>query len=147
MRAHFLQAGQSGQHFVDAILAQGAEVAVLHGRLLHFFGLFLTFGALGAACALRLSPQPSASASARKLVGMLHGIGLLLVLVAGFGMLARLGVSGLPAWVWMKLGIWLLLGGSVAVVQRSERLAAPLLALLPLLGGLAAWIAVHKPGA
>jgi hypothetical protein len=114
-------------------------------RLLHLVGLFLTFGALGASCALRLSPQPGATA--RKLAGMLHGIGLLLVLVAGFGMLARLGVPGLPAWIWMKLGIWLLLGASAAVVQRNERLAAPLLVLLPLLGGLAAWIAVHKPGA
>ena len=112
-------------------------------RLLHLVGLFLTFGALGASCALRLSPQPGATA--RKLAGMLHGIGLLLVLVAGFGMLAKAGLP-IAVWVWVKLAIWLLLGAAAALVSRVERLAAPLLALLPLLGAVAAWAALAKPG-
>jgi len=42
---------------------------------------------------------------------IMNGVGLLFVLVSGFGMLARLGVSfPFPGWVWVKLTIWLLIG-------------------------------------
>jgi hypothetical protein len=52
-----------------------------------------------------------------------HGVGMLLILVAGFGMLARLGIHWpWPTWVILKLVIWFVLGGSVALLYRSQGL-------------------------
>ena len=54
-------------------------------KVLHLLGAFLVLAALGAALA----------GGSRKGSGIAHGIGLLLLLVAGFGALARLGQYGL----------------------------------------------------
>jgi hypothetical protein len=49
-----------------------------------------------------------------------HGIGLLIMLVAGFGMLARLGLmTSLPAWVWIKMGVWLVIGFLPVLAKRQ----------------------------
>lgn len=83
----------------------------------------------------------------RKPTAMTHGIGLLLALVGGFGLLARLGVvhGGLPAWVIAKLGIWFVFAIMVGVVIRKKSLAKPLWFITLLLGGLAAYLAGSKP--
>ena len=53
-----------------------------------------------------------------------HGVGMLLILVAGFGMLARLGIHWpWPTWVLLKVIIWVILGGSVALLYRSRGLS------------------------
>jgi len=42
---------------------------------------------------------------------IMNGVGLVFLLVSGFGMLARLGISfPLPGWIWVKLVIWVLIG-------------------------------------
>jgi len=75
-----------------------------------------------------------------------HGLGLLLILVSGFGMAARLGlVSGLPGWVHAKLGIWVLLGLAVSLAKRKGAIGWPVFVLLVGLGTTAAFIAVNKP--
>jgi len=83
----------------------------------------------------------------RRPVAITHGIGLLLALVGGFGLLARLGVKygTLPGWVIAKLGIWLVFAVMVGVVVRKQSLAKPLWLLTLLLGGVAAYLAGSKP--
>lgn len=79
---------------------------------------------------------------------ILHGLGLFIVLLGGFGLLARIGVMhgmSWPGWVWAKLGIWLVLGAIVVIPRRKPEWAAPLLVILPTLGGVAAWLAIFKP--
>ncbi len=83
----------------------------------------------------------------RKPVAITHGVGLLLALVGGFGLLARLGVvhGGLPGWVLAKLGIWFVFAGMVGILIRKKSLAKPLWFMTILLGGLAAYLAGSKP--
>jgi len=115
-------------------------------KLVHLFGLFLMFTSLGAMTGLRLAPDEAVPAPVRRVLGLLHGVALLLVLLGGFGMMARLGLfASWPVWIWLKLTLWLLFGASVVVVRRAPRFAGVLLWALPLLGGVAAWVALHKP--
>ena len=39
----------------------------------------------------------------KKVIGAVHGIGLLLLFVAGFGLIAKNGYSTIPLWVWIKI--------------------------------------------
>ena len=86
--------------------------------------------------------------SGRKLAGMTHGIALLVVLIAGFGGMARLGMPNpahWPQWVWIKALIWLILGGIIVLIRRAPQFNTLLWWLLPLLGAMAAWAAIYKP--
>ena len=68
---------------------------------LHLIGLILVFVGYGGL----LSSERAKSAM------MWHGIGLLISLVSGFGMLAKLGMSWpWPLWIWIKVALWLVLG-------------------------------------
>ena len=97
-----------------------------------------------------------ATSSTRRLVGITHGIGALLILVGGFGMLARIGMKhgeGFPGWLWVKIVVWLFLTAVVrlfltAVVMlpyRRTALARPAMLVLPLAAGLAVYMALYKP--
>ena len=109
----------------------------------HALGAFLLMTGLGAMAVLALSSNGS-NGGARKLAAMAHGIGLLLILVAGFGQLARLSMS-FTGWVWAKIVIWLVLGAAGFLMRRSPKLASLMLLLAPLLGGLAVWLGIFKP--
>lgn len=116
---------------------------VLH--LLAVMLLFLSFGGLALHVAAGGTRESNPN---RKLVAALHGTAAFLVLLGGFGLLARLGImgGGFPGWVWIKLAIWLVLAFAVVLPYRRPALARPLFLLYPVLGGLAAWAAIYKPG-
>lgn len=115
-------------------------------KLVHLFGVFLMLTALGALTALRLAPAADVPAPVIRVLGLLHGAALVLVLLGGFGMMARIGIlAAWPAWIWLKLVLWLLFGASVVAARRASRFAGVLLWALPLLGAVAAWVALHKP--
>jgi hypothetical protein len=115
-------------------------------KLIHVFSIMLLFTAFGGLLlAARAGVQTGVS---RKLAGITHGIALLLILISGFGALARIGMSNpaiWPAWLWIKALIWLALGAVVVVIRRSPRLAPVLWWILPLLGGVAAYLALQNP--
>jgi len=114
-------------------------------KIVHVAGMLLLFAALGGIAALRQAGQP---AQARRLYTALHGVALLVLLAAGFGALATLGLhspASWPAWVWIKLVVWLLLGAGLAVLGRAGRRAGLVLVGLVLLGVVAAWAALAKP--
>ena len=63
-------------------------------------------------------------------------------------MLARLGVmhgAGFPGWLWAKIAIWGALVVAMLLPYRVPALARPVLVALPVLGGLAAYMAIYKP--
>ena len=69
-----------------------------------------------------------------------------LILLAGFGLLAKLRMFGsIPGWVIVKLGIWSLLGVAAVPLRRKPEWRPWLWPALPVLGGVAAWLAVTKP--
>ncbi len=113
-------------------------------KLVHFLGIFMVFSALGGQITQSLNGNDSKRTQARKWIALYHGVGLLLVLVAGFGMIAKLQI-GFPAWVVGKLIIWVALGGVGALAARKKNLAGLIWVVVLLLGLTAAYLAHYKP--
>jgi hypothetical protein len=115
-------------------------------KLIHIVGIILIMSALGGA-AVRAMIGSDGTPPTRRLLAILHGIGAFLVLLGGFGMLARLGAmhGNFPGWVWVKLVVWVILAAALIIPRRRPTLARPLLLALPFIGGLAAYMAIYKP--
>ena len=113
-------------------------------KVLHILGVALLFLALGGLAGHGLNGGDRSTNKARGLMVGTHGLALVLLLVAGFGMLAK-GPGGgtmLPGWIHPKLLIWLLLGAALMPLQRRPALARPLWILLPLLAAAAGYLAL-----
>ena len=80
----------------------------------------------------------------RKGSTILHGVSLILVLVAGFGLIAKLHY-GFQGWVIAKIVIWFVLGALLVVAKRRLLRPAATLTIMLILGTLAAWLATFKP--
>jgi uncharacterized membrane protein SirB2 len=121
-------------------------MSLLAYKTIHVFAVVLTFTILGGLALHAANGGSRDTNTQRKLTAILHGLGLLLLLVSGFGALARLGMSeGIPGWVWAKVVLWLILGAVAATFKRGPGVARLVLWLLPVLGGIAAWLALYKP--
>lgn len=114
-------------------------------KIVHLLSAFLLFAVAGGVALYAANGGTKEANALRKLVGILHGIALLGLLVAGFGLLARLGIGGIPGWVWAKLAVWLVIGGIATLPYKKPELGRLLLWLLPVLGAVAAYLAVYKP--
>ncbi len=114
-------------------------------KVLHIFGLLLTFSGLLALIFVRWN-ETEPKEQVRKFAMITHGVGLVIMLVSGFGMLAKTGLmSSLPTWAYIKMVIWLLVGGAIALAKRSKN-AAISYSLIVALVTIAAYTAVYKPG-
>jgi uncharacterized membrane protein len=118
-------------------------------NVVHIVGIVLVMSALGATAIHALNGGTRQTNAARGLVAGLHGTGVLLILIGGFGMLARLGFqhgANFPLWLWVKLAVWVTAAALLFVPYRRPALAKPIYLALPVLGGLAAYMAIYKPG-
>lgn len=116
-------------------------------NLVHIVGLVLLMAGLGG-IALSAESNSARPGWVRRYALVFHGLGLFLILLGGFGMLARLGIvrgTSWPGWVWVKMVVWGALGIAVFLPHRFPVTARPVLVLLPVLGGLAAYMAIYKP--
>jgi hypothetical protein len=117
-------------------------------EILHIIGIALLFVAIGGVATHAANGGTKASSSTRGLMGSIHGLGALLILVGGFGMLARIGFqhgTNFPGWLWVKIIIWVILSAIVLLPYRTPALARPLVLTLPLLAGVAVYMALYKP--
>lgn len=111
-------------------------------KLLHVIGVVVLFTSLGTLAAT----AGATTAPLRRLAAIAHGVALAVILVAGFGLLARLGYFGsIPAWAYLKMALWVLLALVVVPLRRRPELAPALWVAMPTLGGIAVWLAVAKP--
>lgn len=97
--------------------------------------LFMLLGAAGVG-----SPSKGAKIA--------HGIVTLIVLVGGFGLLARLGIShsnGWPGWAKAKLALWLLIGLSPLAMRKLPKHSHWVAMSVMGLGAVAAYIVINKP--
>jgi hypothetical protein len=116
-------------------------------KVLHLTGVFMVIMSLGGVAMNSINGGTKANSWHRP-AALTHGIGMLLVLVGGFGLLARLGFvhSALPpGWALAKFGIWLLLGGLLGVLIRRPKNARAIWFLVVILGTFAAYLANYKP--
>ena len=116
-------------------------------KLIHFLGIFTLITALAVAAAHMLRGGSKADNPHRKTIAVAHGLAVFLILLGGFGMLARMGImhGSLPGWILLKLGIWLVLAASIAVVYRGREIARALIWAVPLLAAAAGATALLKP--
>lgn len=120
-------------------------------KVLHVVGIILVFMTLGATVLHAANhngpPGTREHNPSRKLVAALNGVGLLLIIVAGFGMLAKIQSmsAGIPSWLHPKLFIWLLIAAAPVLINRKPGTARLMWIVLPLLGAAAAWFGInHK---
>ncbi|WP_413288646.1 hypothetical protein [Bdellovibrio sp. HCB337] len=114
-------------------------------KILHITGLILLFFGLSSALTLKMAGA-TFTGSVKKMAFLTHGVGLLFLLVSGFGLLAKLGIMAeMPGWAWTKLGVWLVMGGAIALAKRKGQLGWPIMVLFVGLGIFAAWLAISKP--
>lgn len=113
-------------------------------EILHFTGILMVFLAYGGLIVRSL--LRSDDVLVRKLGAMTSGVGLLLILVSGFGMLSRLHDTTFHPWVIAKLIIWLVLGALIVLINRKPQMGRALWWVTLLLGFLAVYLGVVKPG-
>jgi hypothetical protein len=99
-------------------------------KLLHVIGIIVLFVSLGMMLGAGKSMKSAACG---------HGIGLILILVSGFGLSAKLKL-GFPAWMMGKLAIWLALGAVMVLIKRKALPVPGVAAIVIALGAIAAWI-------
>jgi hypothetical protein len=116
-------------------------------KVLHILGVLLAFATLGGLMLTVANGATKSTSSVRRLVAITHGIATFIILLGGFGALARLGVmqGNLPGWILVKLACWVVLAVLVAIPYRRPALARPVFWFLPVLGGIAVVMAIYKP--
>ncbi|CAI8265191.1 MAG: Uncharacterised protein [Opitutia bacterium UBA7350] len=105
-------------------------------QILHILGILMVF--LGYGALLGRALAGSDSPSLKKLGSITSGIGLVLILVAGFGLIAKLGYGYGEAWILIKLGVWVALGGLIVAINRKPCCASKIWWVLLALGAIAA---------
>ncbi len=108
-------------------------------KVLHLVGIVLLLVGLGCAIA-----NARGQGGGRRLAMLFHGVGLLLILVAGFAMQAKNNI-GFPGWLWAKVGVWVLLAILPALVKRGVfSIGAGLLAAAALASA-AVYLVLERP--
>lgn len=105
-------------------------------KLIHVVSALALFMALGASII--------ANKQGGKKIAVQHGVALLLMLIAGFGMLAKHHI-GFPTWVIVKLVLWLILGYMVVLIKRMPEKQTVLWYATVVVGLFAVFLALYKP--
>ena len=80
----------------------------------------------------------------RSMFGMWHGIGLVIMAVSGFGILAKLKL-GFPHFAYVKILLWLILGGLPVLAKRRLLPTGALIAIALGVVAVGAWLGFTKP--
>ncbi|MBE8222020.1 MAG: hypothetical protein HAW60_04740 [Bdellovibrionales bacterium] len=78
-----------------------------------------------------------------KQYNIIHGISITIILISGFGMLARMSIHWpWPTWVIIKALVWIVLGGIIVLFRKKPNSLIGLISIL-LFGGLAIFSAIY----
>jgi len=115
--------------------------------VVHILGVLFLFTALGATLMHVLNGGTKEDNPWKKPLSIIHGVSLLVILLAGLGILIAWGIkpSQFEGWVWAKIVIWAFFGAAIVLPYKVPQSAKLLMFLLPLIGGLAVFLAVYKP--
>ncbi len=106
------------------------SIAFYH--IAHLVGLIFLFAGFGAL------------ASGNRKGMMYHGIGLLILLIAGFGLIAKLKLEYTSPFIIAKFVIFLILGFLPVLVKKKTLSATAVLWIAIVLGGCAAYLGYLK---
>ncbi len=105
-------------------------------KVLHLTGVIALFTSLGTVIS-------GSCEDCRKKATIMHGVSLVLILISGFGMIAKLYQNKFAGWMIAKVVIWLLLG-AVIVLSKRQLLPKPVLTIgVIVLGAIAAYLGVY----
>lgn len=122
-----------------------ASMDITFYKFIHLSGIILLFLSIGSILQNGILSKSKAENPSAKKSAMLHGTALLIILVSGFGMLAKLQIHWpLPGWVWAKVLIWFALGGLIAMGYKTPSLAKKAWILALALGITAAYFGLYK---
>lgn len=114
-------------------------------KLVHLVGVLTVFLSLGG-LVLYAVDGSDRKHPWRKRLFLSHGVGILLVVLGGFGLLARMDILWpWPGWVAGKLAIWVTLAALPTLITRTPSWAKSLWWIIVVLGGSAAYLAGQKP--
>lgn len=91
-------------------------------KILHLAAALSLFAVLGGVLMTAANGIGKEKNRWRKKAAIVHGVGLVILLVSGFGLLAKNGLS-FPAWATIKMVLWLVLGGLLPFAYRQARQA------------------------
>lgn len=119
-------------------------------EIVHIVGIALVMVAFGGIAVHAAEGGTRRGPRARRALLGAYGAGLFLVLLGGFGMLARIGaasggIAAFPGWLWAKLAVWTVLAAIMVMPYRRPGSLMPVLFATPLLAGLATYFALYKP--
>lgn len=119
-------------------------------EIVHLVGIALVMLAFGGIASHASAGGAFKGLGSQRALRIAHHAGMFLILLGGFGMLARIGIAkggiaSFPGWLWAKIVVFLILGGTVALPFRRPQLAWPAFFAAPLLVGLAVYFALFKP--
>lgn len=113
--------------------------------LIHLVGAFFVLAALGGTFLHVINGGTKQTNLWAKPMAILHGAGLLVVLVFGLLTLVMLGVkpSEFNLYVYIKLLIWLFLGAAIVLPYKVQASAKVLMFAVPLLMAVSAYIGLY----
>jgi len=112
-------------------------------HILHLTGIIMLF--LGYGALLGRSMAGSDSPRVRKIGSITSGIGLFLIIVAGFGLISKVYGNNFQGWMVVKIVIWVVLGSLISLINRKPALATLLWWTLVALGALASVMVYVRP--
>lgn len=118
-----------------------AQKLILY-KTLHLGGIMLLFLSLGAAIIRAVAGD--AAIQCKRFIAICHGLALVIILVAGFGLLAVMKY-GFPTWIVIKLVLWVMFGGLIAIANRRPKQAQFTWWVAVGLGVVAVLVALMKP--
>lgn len=113
-------------------------------KILHLTGIFLLFSALGGHL-FRAAIGSKEDIPLPKFIGMFHKAGLILVLLAGIGLLANIGEIDTFGWIIGKFFILMMLAIWPLYLQGPKERLPWLGGAAVMLGLVAAFLALYKP--
>lgn len=108
-------------------------------KFIHLAGVMGLFTVIGTLVAARKENWARSTS-------ILHGISLLLVLLGGFGLVAKMYNNDFSqGWIMAKIVIWFLFGALLPLAKRKVLPSTTLITIALILGVLSAYLGIFKP--
>lgn len=106
---------------------------------IHFIGIFLLFLAVGGMCLYARNGGSKDENPSKKFLAITHGVALLMVIIGGMGLMTvyQIHKPQMPAWIIIKMCIWLFFGFSSMLIYKYPKFSSVFLIIFILLGAFA----------